>query len=90
MPAEGMETSLAGAAHQVHFDALLRGVPDGAMLERCQVEICAKLPVHADEQVLVEGGGDAERIVVGEDQVRLGFDRGRRRAAADRPDAALR
>ena len=39
-----------------------------------EVEVGEQLRVHAREQVLVEGGGHAERIVVGEQQVALGLD----------------
>ena len=39
-----------------------------------EIECAAKLAIDSDEQVLVERGGDAQRIVVGELQLALGFD----------------
>ena len=44
------------------------------MLERVEIERATELAVDAHEQVLVECGGHAERIVVGELQLAVGFD----------------
>ena len=48
-----------------------RRIPDGAVGERVEVEVAAELAVDPDQQVAVERGGHAERIVVGEQQVAL-------------------
>ena len=67
-------------------------VPHRLMIERGEVEVAAELVVDPHEKVLVERGGHAERIVVGEQQVALRLDevgaeqekvaRGERRADA--------
>ena len=62
---------LPAAADQVHLDARLVGVPDGAVDEAVEVEVAAELAVDADEQVAVERRRHAERIVVGEQQIAL-------------------
>ena len=49
-------------------------VPDGAVRESVQVEVGAQLRIHAQQQVLVEGRGQAERIVVGEQQIAFRLD----------------
>ena len=61
---------LRDPADEVHLDALLGRVPDGEVIEGGEIEVAAELAIDADEQVLVERGGDAERIVVGELQRR--------------------
>ena len=53
----------------MHFDARLGGVPQHLMTKCGDVEVGAQLAVDPHEQVAVEGGGDAERIVVGQQQV---------------------
>ena len=68
------------------------------MRERGHVEVAADLPVDSHEQVPVEGGGDAERIVVCEQQLafllhQIGADEqrvSRREAAADRLEERVR
>jgi hypothetical protein len=44
------------------------------MLEAAEVEVGAQLAVDADQQVQVERGRHAQRIVVGDQQVALGLD----------------
>ena len=53
----------------MHFDAAWRGVVARLVEERRGIEVRAELAVDAREQVSVERGGDAERIVVGCDQL---------------------
>ncbi len=65
---------LIGQRDQVHLDAALARVPDGAVGEGREVEVGAELAVDAHEQVLVERGRHAERVVVGEQQLALGLD----------------
>ena len=65
---------LRGAAHQVHLDPLFVAVPRRAVSEGVEIERAAKFAVDPDEQVLVECGGHAERIIVGELQLALGLD----------------
>ncbi len=79
---------LLALTHQVHLDALLGAVPDRAMRERREIEVPLQLAVDPYQQVLVERGGDAERIVVGEHQLALRLDADPRRAASDRPARA--
>ena len=63
------------------------------MLEGVDVEVGVELAVHANEQVAVESGGHAERIVIGEQEVALRFHQvganqqrvARPQRAADRP-----
>src|SRR2546422_7830031 len=57
----------------MHFDARFDRVPDRAVLEGVDVEVRVELAVHANEQVPVEGGGHAERVVISEQQVALRF-----------------
>ena len=73
----GIDTNrLRGQALEVHLDPLCVAVPDRAMREGVEIERPAELAVDADEQVPVERGGDAERIVVGEHAARAsGFTR---------------
>src|SRR5512134_2915525 len=52
-------------AFQVHLDAAARRVVEGAVAERRQVEIGAELAIDASEEVQIESGGDAARVVVG-------------------------
>lgn len=61
---------LRTAADQVHLDALQRGLVVRGVLPRGQVEIGAELAVGARQQVQVEGGRHALRIVVGRVQQR--------------------
>ena len=77
-------------AHQVHLHARLAAFQMRAMDELREVEIGAQFPVHAHEQVAVEGGGHAERIVVRRAADRLGLHRDRCRAAGRRRRAARR
>ena len=44
------------------------------MVERVEVEVAAELAVDADQEVLVERRRDAERVVVGEQQLALRLD----------------
>jgi len=57
---------LPSAAHEVHFNARIRIGPDGAMREAIDVEGTADLAIDSDQQVAIECGGDAERIVIGQ------------------------
>ena len=74
VPVAADANALIGSADEVHLDPALVAVPDRLMIERCEVELAAEFVVDPLEEVLVEGGGHAERIVVGEQQVALRFD----------------
>src|SRR5215471_20957006 len=41
------------------------------MLERVDIEVATELAIDPDQQIAVEGSGDAERIVVGEQEIGL-------------------
>ncbi len=57
----------------MHFDARFDRVPNRAVLECAEVEVGVELAIHADEQIAVEGGGHAERVVIRKQQVALRF-----------------
>jgi hypothetical protein len=59
-----MRTRCARAADEVHLDAAERLVVERAMAKRGEVEVAAELAVDARQEIEVERGGDAERIVV--------------------------
>ena len=59
---------LPAQAPQMHLDTALRFVPPGFMLKGTEVEIAAKLPVDALQQVEIEGGRHALGIVISGDQ----------------------
>src|SRR5437588_10732996 len=65
--------ALPRQAHKMHFDARRVGVPHRAMCEMLESEIGGQLTVDAHQQVAIERRGDAERAVVREKQLRLGF-----------------
>jgi glycerol-3-phosphate O-acyltransferase len=50
---------------QVHLDAARRGVEEGDMPPVGDIEVGRQQAVHVAQHVQVEGGGDAERVVVG-------------------------
>src|SRR5262249_56409337 len=52
-------------AFEVHLDAMLRAVVERLVAEAVEIEIGAELAVDAAQQVEIEGGGDAGRIVIG-------------------------
>src|SRR5215204_820428 len=56
---------LRARAFEVHLDAPLRLVVERDVAEVAQGEVGAQLAVDAREEVEVEGGRDAERVVVG-------------------------
>ena len=58
---------LPARAPQVHLDAALARIVDRLVLEGAEVEGAGQLAVDAGQQVEVEGGGDALRVVVGQD-----------------------
>ena len=60
-------------ADQVHLDAGLFGVPDGAVRNAVEIEVAAELAIDAHQQIAIERRGDAERIVVAS-RISLGFD----------------
>ena len=88
-----MRTRCDSRADEMHFDARCGRVPDRPMLEGLDVEVGVELAIHADEQVPVEGGGHAERVVIREQEVALRFQQVsanqqrvvRPQRAADRP-----
>ena len=43
-------------------------VPDRVMREAAEIEIRPKLAIGAHQQIEIEGGGDASRIVIGGDE----------------------
>ena len=57
----------------MHFDARGVGVPHRAMREMLESEIGRQLAVCPHQQVAIERGGDAERIVVRKKQLGLWF-----------------
>ena len=59
---------LRAGRFEMHLDAGVGGVPDGAVGEAGKIEVCAELAVEAGEDVAVEGGGDSGGIVVGGEQ----------------------
>ena len=61
--------ALVAKGNQVHLDAPLARVPDRLVLERGQIEVRAELPDHPHQDVLVERGSDAERVVVSEQEL---------------------
>ena len=77
----------------MHLDAGFLSVPDRAMREAVHVEIAAQFPVHPHEQVAIERGGHAQRVVVGQQQLGLrlheiGAEQQRVAGSEDRADAA--
>src|SRR5579864_7977537 len=61
-------------ADQMHFDAALRGVEEGAMLERRKVEIGSELAIDPRQQVQIEFRRHAGGIVIGVMQDRVILD----------------
>ena len=57
--------ALALQADQVHFDALCLGIIGRVMGESVQVEAGVQFAIGARQQILVEGGGDSGRIIIG-------------------------
>src|SRR5688572_24015167 len=57
----------------MHLDPRFAAAPDGLMAKLIHGEVGSELAIDPDEQVPVERGGDAERIVVGEQELPLGF-----------------
>lgn len=55
-------------AEQMHLDAVPLAIVDRAMAERGQVEIAAEFAVDPHQDVEVEAGGHAGRIVIGIEQ----------------------
>ena len=76
----------------MHFDARVRRVPHRPVAKRADVEVGAELAVDPDEQIEVERGGHAERIVVRQEQLPLRLDeiraKQKRVAAPERPGEA--
>src|SRR5262249_55517170 len=66
--------SLPLQARQMHLDPAALAIEEGVMLKACDVEICAKLLVHSRQQIAIELGGDAGRIIVRLEQHLLVFD----------------
>src|SRR5207247_677533 len=54
---------LVAARDEVHLDAALGGVPPRLVLEEAEVEVRTQVAVDPREQVEIEGGRDAGRIV---------------------------
>src|SRR6185369_4750243 len=65
---------LALERDEPHFDARFRGVEHRPVRESREIEIPAELAVDPEQHVLVERGGDAEGVVVRQDQVGLRLD----------------
>jgi hypothetical protein len=61
----GDADGLVATADEVHLDAAEFGVVDGVVGELVEGEVGAELAVEADQEVLVEGRGDALGVVVG-------------------------
>ena len=53
------------ATDEVHLDAAFIVIPNRAMGERRHVEVGASLTIQPHQDVAVERGGDAGRVVVG-------------------------
>ena len=86
--ARRMRTGLSDPRDQVHLDAAL-GVPHGPVVERGEVEVGQELGVDPREQVLVERGRDAHRIVVGQQQLLFRLDQiGSQQERISRPQRA--
>jgi hypothetical protein len=64
-PPPGQRTRPSRRAFQVHLDARVALVEEGHMAPVARVEVGADQAVHVAQQVQVERGSDAERIVVG-------------------------
>src|SRR6185312_12125856 len=62
----GKVHGLLASTHQMHLDPARRRHPDRLVPEAAGVEIRRELAVQADEQIHVECGRDAGRIVVRE------------------------
>src|SRR5450830_2178943 len=63
---KGMSCSVDDLVHatdQVHFDAIQFCVPTGLMIKCVEIEIAIQLSVDARQQILVETGGHALRII---------------------------
>ena len=59
---------LVDEAFEVHLDAAVDGVPEGAVGEVIEVEVGAEVAVEAGEDVFVEGRGDSGGVIVGGDE----------------------
>ncbi len=64
---------LRQAGLQMHLNAGVGVVPQGAMGELIGLEVGAEFAIEAGEDVAVEGGGDAGLVVVGGEQGGDGF-----------------
>ena len=84
MRAAGDGHDLVGEAADVDLDAALGCVVEGVVREPVEIEIGVELAVDPLEQVEVEGGGDAPRVVVG------GLEDGRRPSSDRRRSASRR
>ena len=67
-------------AGEMHFDTVSLAVVKGVVLEGLEIEIAAKLPIDAREQIEIEFRGNALGVVIGaiENVGRLDRDRRRR------------
>ena len=58
----------------MHFDARRVAIPDGAVREAIQLEVCVQLGVDAQKEILVERRGQAQWIVIREQQFTFRLD----------------
>src|SRR5215469_10327461 len=65
--------SLPGRRTEMHFDPALIVVPAYAMIETRQIKVCVEITVYSRQHVLIEGGGDSGRVVIGRKQLRNGL-----------------
>src|SRR4029077_19934526 len=65
--------ALPGCRAKMHLDASLGLVITHHVLESSEIKISAQLSVDAREQILVERGGNAGRVVIGQPQLRDGL-----------------
>ena len=56
---------LLGEAHHIHLDPAGIRVPHRVMREAGKIEVAVKFAIDANQQIEIEGGGDALRIVIG-------------------------
>ena len=59
---------LTSRAFEVHFDAAVTRIVDGLVRECGEIERATEFPIYPSQQVEIEGGRDAGRIVIGTDQ----------------------
>src|SRR5262249_40941162 len=60
----GDRHDLVAATHEMRFDARGSRVPARYVVERVELEVAAELAIDAVEEVLVDSGGDADRVAV--------------------------